>query len=115
MPTESFAYQSDPLASAAIVGFMLGLSCMIGDSCGSFVKRRRGLRREGDISSRAPLLDTIPFAMAIFMCTALLFEDTIFFEDSVMPYVVALLILTPVMHRLTNILGYRLGLESVPY
>ncbi|MEC7198648.1 MAG: CDP-archaeol synthase [Candidatus Thermoplasmatota archaeon] len=115
MPTESFAYQPDPLASAAIVGFMLGLSCMIGDSCGSFVKRRRGLRREGDISSRAPLLDTIPFAMAIFMCTALLFEDTIFFEDSVMPYVVALLILTPVMHRLTNILGYRLGLKSVPY
>ena len=53
--------------------------------------------------------------MAIFMCTALLFEDTIFFEDSVMPYVVALLILTPVMHRLTNILGYRLGLKSVPY
>ena len=115
MPTESFAYQSDPLVSASIVGFMLGLSCMVGDSCGSFVKRRRGLRREGDISSRAPLLDTIPFAVAIFMCTALLFEDTIFFEDSVMPYVVALLILTPVMHRLTNILGYRLGLKSVPY
>ena len=67
------------------------------------------------ISPLGPLLDTIPFAMAIFMCTALLFEDTIFFEDSVMPYVVALLILTPVMHRLTNILGYRLGLKSVPY
>ena len=105
---------TDPLASAAIVGFMLGLSCMIGDSCcGSFVKRRRGLRREGDISSRA-LLDTIPSQWP-FSCALRFFEDTIFFEDSVMPYVVALLILTPIMHRLTNILGYRLGLKSVLY
>ena len=51
---------TDPLASAAIVGFIWPLM-YDWDGCGSFVKRRRGLR-EGDISSRAPLLDTIPFA-----------------------------------------------------
>ena len=60
-------------------------------------------------------MDTIPFALAIFACTALMFEDTIFFEETVRPYVIGLLILTPVMHRLTNILGFKLGLKSVPY
>ena len=115
LPSESFAYNEDPIVSAAIIGFTLGFSCMLGDSIGSFFKRRRGLKREGEISSRAPLLDTIPFALAIFACTALIFEDTIFFEETVRPYVIGLLILTPVMHRSTNILGFKLGLKSVPY
>ena len=88
---------------------------MIGDSAGSFIKRRRGLKREGEISSQAPLLDTLPFALGIIGTTAVLFDETILFEPSIRPYVIALQILTPVMHRLTNILGYKLGLKSVPY
>ena len=44
--------------AAFVMGFTLGLACMIGDTAGSFVKRRRGLKREGEESSQAPLLDT---------------------------------------------------------
>ena len=58
--------------AAFTMGFILGFSCMIGDMCGSCVKRRRGLKREGDESSEAPLLDTIPFAIAIFATAFLL-------------------------------------------
>ena len=39
--------------SAFILGTFLGFACLLGDSTGSFFKRRRGLKREGDISSKA--------------------------------------------------------------
>ena len=115
IPGDAWYHFDEGWASAFLIGFILGLACMIGDSAGSFIKRRRGLKREGEISSRAPLLDTLPFALGILGTTALLFHETIFFQPSIRPYVVALLILTPVMHRATNILGYKLGLKSVPY
>ena len=52
--------------SAFVLGSFLGFACLIGDSTGSFIKRRRGLKREGDVSSKAPLLDTLPFAIMVF-------------------------------------------------
>ena len=115
IPGDAWYHFDEAWVSAFLIGFILGLACMIGDSAGSFIKRRRGLKREGEISSQAPLLDTLPFALGIIGTTAVLFDETILFEPSIRPYVIALLILTPVMHRLTNILGYKLGLKSVPY
>ena len=101
--------------AAFAMGFVLGLACMLGDAAGSFIKRRRGLKREGDESSEAPLLDTIPFAVAIFLAAFLLFDGQIITHEQLHEEIVALLVLTPVIHRLTNMLGYRLGLKSVPY
>ena len=81
----------------------------------SFVKRRRGLKREGDESSKAPLLDTVPFALSIFLFAFLLFDDQIIMHEQLHDEIIALLVLTPIIHRLFNVLGYRLGLKSVPY
>ena len=47
-----------PYLTAYIMGSFLGFACLLGDMTGSFFKRRRGLKREGDVSSKAPLLDT---------------------------------------------------------
>ncbi len=88
---------------------------MLGDMTGSFFKRRRGLKREGDESSEAPLLDTLPFALFIFAAAALLFSNEIIMDDGLKAPIVAILALTPVIHRSFNILGYKLGLKSVPY
>jgi CDP-2,3-bis-(O-geranylgeranyl)-sn-glycerol synthase len=88
---------------------------MIGDTTGSFIKRRRGLKREGEESSKAPLLDTVPFAVAIFVAAFTLFDGQIITHDEVHSEIVALLVLTPIIHRLSNLLGYRLGLKSVPF
>ncbi|MDP6703815.1 MAG: CDP-archaeol synthase, partial [Candidatus Thalassarchaeaceae archaeon] len=90
-------------------------ACMLGDTAGSFVKRRRGLKREGDESSEAPLLDTVPFAIAIFIVAFVLFDGQIFTHEQLREEIVALLILTPIIHRSFNRLGYRLGLKSVPF
>ena len=120
----------DPLASATasdwfwignewvaafIMGFVLGFFCLVGDSIGSFVKRRRGLKREGDVSSKAPLLDTLPFAILIFIAGLVLFPGQIVGQTVLIPSMLALLVLTPLIHRGVNILGYKLGLKEVPY
>ena len=101
--------------AAFVMGFILGIACMLGDTAGSFVKRRRGLKREGDESSKAPLLDTVPFAVSIFLFSFLLFEGQILTHEQLHGEIFILLILTPIIHRLFNILGFKLGLKSVPY
>jgi len=102
-------------SAAFVLGFSLGLACMIGDTAGSFVKRRKGHKREGDESSKAPLLDTMPFALFIFLAALLLFDNEVIMHNDLRPAILALLILTPIIHRSFNILGYKLGLKSVPY
>jgi len=101
--------------AAFVLGFTLGLACMLGDMAGSFVKRRQGLKREGDVSSKAPILDTLPFAIFIFLAAAVLFRDQVIMHSDLAQPIVAIIILTPIIHRSFNILGYRLGLKSVPY
>ena len=101
--------------AAFILGFTLGFACMLGDMAGSFVKRRQGLKREGEISSKAPLLDTLPFAIFIFLAAALLFNDQVMMHSHLAPSIITIIILTPIIHRSFNILGYRFGLKSVPY
>jgi CDP-2,3-bis-(O-geranylgeranyl)-sn-glycerol synthase len=101
--------------TACILGFTLGMACLFGDSLGSFIKRRKGLKREGDISSKAPILDTMPFALSIFFFGYILFPGQILTQDILITPILTLLIVTPIIHRITNILGYKLGLKDVPY
>ena len=101
--------------AAFIVGFSLGLGCMIGDSAGSFIKRRMGKKREGSESSQAPLLDTLPFALCTFAMGLLLFPDALVGNSDLFGPMFILLILTPVIHRLTNVFGFWVGLKEVPY
>jgi len=101
--------------AAFIVGFSLGLGCMIGDSAGSFIKRRMGKKREGSESSQAPLLDTLPFALCTFAMGLLLFPDALVGNSDLIGPMFILLILTPVIHRSTNVFGFWVGLKEVPY
>jgi CDP-2,3-bis-(O-geranylgeranyl)-sn-glycerol synthase len=110
----------DPIAGgssvqAFTVGATLGLGCMLGDAAGSYVKRRRGLKREGDTSSEAPLLDTLPFAMFTFATGLILFSDLPVGDIELLPWMAATLLVTPIIHRVFNILGYKAGLKDVPY
>ena len=101
--------------AAFTMGFVLGTACMTGDLVGSYFKRRKGHKREGNESSQAPILDTLTFAVAIFAAAFLFFEGQIITSPDLMNEIILLLILTPVIHRATNIIGFKLGLKSVPY
>lgn len=88
-----------------LVGFMLALGAMAGDLIGSFIKRRMGLQR----GASAPfLLDKINFLIIAIIFTFLLTEYTI-------GMIVIMLLITPIIHKLTNILGYFLKFKKEPW
>jgi CDP-diglyceride synthetase len=103
------------MATAFFVGSMLGLSSLIGDSTGSYIKRRRGMKREGDVSSKAPLLDTLPFAIATFAFGAIFLQGSAIGDPDNLIAMFIIISITPFLHRIFNIIGYRLGWTDVPY
>ena len=101
--------------SAFILGSFLGFACLIGDSTGSFSKRRRGLKREGDVSSKAPLLDTLPFAIMVFLWGQLFLENSLLSDTDLILPMVVIVVITPILHRSFNLIGYYIGWKDVPY
>ena len=101
--------------SAFILGSFLGFACLIGDSTGSFIKRRRGLKREGDVSSKAPLLDTLPFAIMVFLWGQLFLENSLLSDTELVLPMVVIVVITPILHRSFNLIGYYIGWKDVPY
>lgn len=101
---------SEQFSSAISMVVTLSSFSMIGDLFGSFIKRRIG-RAPG---AESLFLDQYPFAIF-----ALLFFYAIFWKEAVSLFpwegVVAILIVTPLIHRAVNIIGYRLKVKDVPY
>ncbi len=104
-----------PKLSAFILGSFLGFACLLGDSTGSFVKRRRGLKREGEVSSKAPLLDTLPFAIMVFLWGQLFLGTSLLSSSELLIPMLLLVVITPVLHRSFNLIGYAIGWKDVPY
>ena len=101
--------------SAFILGSFLGFACLIGDSTGSFIKRRRGLKREGNVSSKAPLLDTLPFAIMVFLWGQLFLQNSLLSDTDLILPMVVIVVITPILHRSFNLIGYYIGWKDVPY
>ncbi|MFC6905456.1 CDP-2,3-bis-(O-geranylgeranyl)-sn-glycerol synthase [Halalkalicoccus tibetensis] len=93
---------------AAMVALPLG--AMLGDMAASFLKRRTGRNRG------APLLgvDQLDFAVMALLLTAI-----VAFEWFVMVFTLALLlvvlIVTPILHVVTNVLAYLFGFKHEPW
>ena len=111
----SWFSMGNELISAFILGTFLGFACLVGDSTGSFIKRRRGLKREGEISSKAPLLDTLPFAIMVFLWGQLFLGDSLISSTDLIVPMLIIIIITPILHRSFNLIGYAIGWKDVPY
>ncbi|MCD2198872.1 MULTISPECIES: CDP-2,3-bis-(O-geranylgeranyl)-sn-glycerol synthase [unclassified Halobacterium] len=93
---------------AAMVALPAG--AMLGDILASFLKRRTGRER----GAAFPLLDQLDFvvvALALAAVAAPAWFDAIFTLD----VVVAILVLTPLLHVVTNGIAYLLGLKNEPW
>lgn len=92
----------------------LGFGAMIGDSLGSFVKRRLEIGR-GD---KAPVLDQYNFVAGAILLV-LIFQSGWFIDHYIEGngiFGLALfLIVVPLLHRGVNIIGYKLGKKNVPW
>lgn len=96
-----------------IVG-ALAFGAMIGDSAGSFVKRRFDLGR----GEKAPVLDQYNFVIGAFVMVTIVHTHWIkyhFIDGNQIYGLIAFLILVPLLHRGVNIIGYKMGKKDVPW
>jgi CDP-2,3-bis-(O-geranylgeranyl)-sn-glycerol synthase len=92
------------------VVILLAAGALTGDMAKSFFKRRAGIDRGG----KWPIADQYDFVAGAFIF--LLIGDTAFAISTLtLPVIIAILILTPVLHRLVNIIGYKMGVKDVPW
>ncbi|RLM56427.1 CDP-2,3-bis-(O-geranylgeranyl)-sn-glycerol synthase [Halobellus sp. Atlit-31R] len=90
--------------------FGLALGAMLGDIGASFLKRRTGRERGAPF----PGIDQLDFVAGALACTALL--DFAWFQATfTLPVLGVVVVLTPVLHVLTNGIAYVLGLKDEPY
>ena len=93
---------------AAVVTLPLG--AMLGDAAGSFVKRRLGRER----GAPAPVLDQLGFVAGALLLTLAVVPDWTA-STFTLPVLVVVAVLTPVFHRLTNLVAYRWQLKDEPW
>lgn len=93
-----------------LVVILLATGSLLGDMIKSFFKRRRGIERGG----KWPLIDQYDFVAGALILTLLLDPEWMF-STMTLPLLVTILIITPLLHRIVNIIGYKLGLKEVPW
>lgn len=96
----------------AVVAVTLPVGAMLGDLAASFLKRRTGRERGATL----PVLDQLDFAVGALVLTYIAadgwFVGTFLDPPTVL---LAVLVLTPVLHVGTNVVAYLLGLKNEPY
>ncbi len=94
-----------PLAALGLAG-----GAMLGDILASFLKRRTGRNR----GAMFPGVDQLDFVVVSLPLVALLATEW-FFEWFTLEVLVVIVVLTPILHVLTNVIAYKLGLKNEPW
>ncbi|ERG93171.1 MAG: CDP-diglyceride synthetase [Haloquadratum walsbyi J07HQW1] len=98
----------EPFSLGAAIGLASG--AMLGDIAASFIKRRSGRQRGVPL----PVIDQLDFVVGAISCAGILAPRWTI-ETFTLPVVIAVLILTPVLHLGTNAGAYVLGFKKEPY
>jgi CDP-2,3-bis-(O-geranylgeranyl)-sn-glycerol synthase len=91
-----------------LVAFPLG--AMLGDIGASFLKRRTGRQRGAPF----PGVDQLDFVVGALLLAALA-APSWFFDAFTGPVLLVILILTPLLHVLTNGIAYAIGVKDEPW
>jgi CDP-2,3-bis-(O-geranylgeranyl)-sn-glycerol synthase len=92
----------------AAVGLALG--AMLGDIGASFLKRRTGRER----GAAFPGLDQLDFVVGALVLVAI-FDFSWFTSTFTVPVLVAIAVVTPLLHVVTNTFAYWFGLKDEPW
>ncbi|MEA4957369.1 hypothetical protein SDC9_34124 [bioreactor metagenome] len=87
-----------------IIGFLLSFGALLGDAAGSFIKRRIGIGR----GKPAPILDQLDFIAGALILASL--YTTISIET-----VIIIAVLTLIIHLISNMIAYLIGMKDVWY
>ncbi len=111
LPQSYFPQFSPDIIAALGILFCLSFGAMMGDSLGSFIKRRIGIKSGG----RAFLLDQLTFVFIAWLIVYIFYPSFFNRAFNNVPAVVTILILTPLIHRIVNIIAYKMGKKPVPW
>ena len=96
--------------SAFKVIFALACGSLFGDMFKSFFKRRMGMKRGASL----PLVDQLDFVAGAWVFTYLIAPD--WFVSNFTPWIiVTVLLITPLIHLTTNVIGYFAGIKREPW
>ncbi len=88
------------------LGIILGAGALFGDIVESFFKRRMNLKRGADL----PIFDQLDFLFGALLFVYLFADIIIIWQ-----WVIILIIITPPLHRVSNIISYLTGSKDVPW
>ena len=99
--------------TAALASALLASGALLGDLCGAYVKRRLHKPR----GAKAPGLDQYDFVAGALAAIALLPTWSVerFFTGDGLLGLAAIIVITPALHRVVNIVGYRMGRKHEPW
>jgi CDP-2,3-bis-(O-geranylgeranyl)-sn-glycerol synthase len=89
---------------------LLATGALLGDICKSYFKRRLGKER----GEKWIIADQYDLVLGAFVLM-LLFDPSWILSYLKLPVLIVILILTPILHRLVNMLGYLIGVKEVPW
>jgi CDP-2,3-bis-(O-geranylgeranyl)-sn-glycerol synthase len=89
---------------------LLAAGALLGDLVKSFFKRRFGKER----GARWPVADQYDLVIGAFVLLLLVDPSWLFSQVTLFAFIL-ILILTPILHRATNIIGYILKVKEVPW
>lgn len=89
-----------------LIGLFLSLGALLGDLTGAFVKRRLGIAPGGLL----PVIDQVDFVVGAVLLSLPVATSILSWE-----LIVAVLLITPPSHLLTNFAAYKLGLKNNPW
>jgi len=96
--------------SAFIAILSLAIGALLGDMFFSFIKRRLGLQRGQSL----PLADQYDFLIGAFVLTAITSFGWLTATLDGLTFIV-IIVMTPILHLSTNIIGYLLGIKKEPW
>ena len=89
---------------------LLAAGALLGDLAKSFLKRRLGKER----GESWFLADQYDLVVGSFLLILLIYPQWLF-ENITSPIAVWIVIMTPLLHRVVNIIGYYIGVKEVPW
>lgn len=96
--------------AALVVIFTLAFGSLVGDLSMSFFKRRMGFKRGAPL----PVIDQLDFVMGAWLLTFITSPHW-FISNFTSSVVIAVLVVTPLLHVSTNIVGYFIGVKNEPW
>jgi CDP-2,3-bis-(O-geranylgeranyl)-sn-glycerol synthase len=110
-PSSSWWFGSPEIAFAASA--VLALGALLGDLVGAFVKRRMHLPR----GAKAFGLDQYDFVVGGLLVSLLIPSWSVprFFSGDALLGLLAIIVITPALHRAVNLVGYRMGKKHEPW